>query len=212
MGRKEELLFTNIEKMGNHIAEAGLIFEALVKNLGQAELHANRMHETEHAADKVLKYIFEKVLPAMSQLPFGLEHTEVSCIVRSGDSIIDNLWQASNKIGRVYKLPNKDPELEEAAQLLMEATGGIRDLFTNFKHFDRQRNMPQIRESLHRIESRADELKDAVEARWYAQACKEAEYVPQFVAWKDVYGSLEIATDICKHIIDLLCDFHQKYT
>ena len=211
MGKKEEL-FVSIEKMGSRIAEAGLVFEALVQNLEQAKLHADRMHEIEHAADSVLKYIFEKVLPAMSQLPFGLEHNEVSIIIRGGDSIIDALWQASNKIGRIYQLADKDPELEEAAQLLVEATKGIRDLFTNFKRFDRQRNMPQVRESLHRIESRADELKDAVVARRYAQAHKDPRCVLLFIAWKEVYDSLEIATDICEDIIDLFCDFHQKYS
>jgi len=211
MGKTEEL-FNRIEKMGYHIAGAGVVFAALVRDLKRAKVHANQLHDIEHAADNVVKDILTSILPKMSQLPFGLEHGEVNNIIRSGDSIIDALWQASNKIGLVYQLKDKDLELEEIAQLLVEATKDIQDIFTNFKHFDRQRNLPQLRESLHRIESRADELKDAVIGRRYMQACQNPTYIPLFIAWKEVYDSLETATDICEDIIDLFCDFHQKYS
>ena len=211
MGKKEEL-FARIEEMGNHIAEAGVVFATLVQDLEQAKIHANRMHDIEHAADNVVKDIFTSILPKMSQLPFGLEHNEVTTIIRSGDSIVDALWQASNKIGLIYQLKDKDPELEEVAQLLVEATKDIQDLFTNFKRFDRQQNLQKVRQSIHGIESRADELKDAVIRGRYMQAGQNPTYIPLFIAWKEVYDSLETATDICEDIIDLFCDFHQKYS
>ncbi|MFY9457480.1 MAG: DUF47 family protein [Candidatus Spechtbacterales bacterium] len=213
MGKEKEL-FADLESLGNHIAEAGRVFHALVENIEQGATHAEHLHVVEHESDKIVRDIFTLVLPKVSELPFGLDHMEMTILVRRGDSVVDSLWQAANKIGLVYQLEDKDPELDEAAQLLLRATQHIQGLFVNFKRFDRQRNLQQVRHVLHEIESRADELRDAVVKRRFAQARQDQseEHTLLFGAWKEVYDEMEHATDICEDIIDVLGDLHRKYS
>lgn len=210
-GKQEKLLFQHFAQMGSLIKDAGSTFRKLTEDLSNARVYANQLHEIEHRGDTVAERIAE-VLEHSSFLP--LDHDDIEDLRKLGDDTIDAAWHASNFVGRVYKFTDPseaDPELREIGAIIADLYEETGNLFENLKTLKRVKNLIQIVKRFHDKENLTDALRDAVSERRFAAARADSSQSALWAAWEKVYDELEMASDVCVDITDILKTFQRKY-
>lgn len=204
----EKQLFEHFHRLGEHIEQAGTEFMMLTKDFANAKTHAETLRGIEHEADGIAKALFD-FLDDNTFLVF--DHEDIKKLIEHGDSVVDLLWGAANRIAKVYELTDPDPELLEMSKIIASMTQTTKELLAALKNIKREKKLKEIITRFHYEENRADELRDIIAKRRYQAAREDSRLEPLRNAWGEVVQHLEHATDKCVDIIDVLSTFNNKY-
>ena len=180
------------ELAGAIVSAAETLQEALEKRTDTAEAW-QRIRELEHKGDAVARDIFDRLASPRTETP---QAEALRTLTGHLDDVLDGIEAAAARLV-VYRVRRIPPGARQLGAVVVESANeldlAIRALRRGEEVFPHAR-------TLHRLENRADDLlRDAIKALFATR-----HDVREIVKWKDIYEMLEVSTDRCEDIANVL--------
>jgi uncharacterized protein Yka (UPF0111/DUF47 family) len=185
--------FDLLEEMAQTILEAA---EALVATLdGRASAGAawQVIRDLEHKGDAIARDLFDAASP--SGLP-AVERESLQKLTGFLDDVLDAIEAAAARLA-IHRIRRAIPSAREMGQIVLQSAGEIR---LALREARRGREVFSHTRALHRLENRGDDvLRDALEALFSGRRSAR-----DIIKWKDICEMLEVGTDRCEDIANVL--------
>ncbi|MSP62572.1 MAG: DUF47 domain-containing protein [Myxococcales bacterium] len=157
---------------------------------------ARRIKEIEHEADTITHHCIEALRKTFIT---PLERDDIYRLITRMDDIMDFVEAAAERIA-LYKLKEMTPEVKDLADVLVRATEEVEKAVRGLREL---KNTDQVRKTcrdINRLENEADSiLRNAV-----ARLFDEEQDTKLIIKWKEIYESLESATDRCEDVANII--------
>jgi predicted phosphate transport protein (TIGR00153 family) len=192
----EEKFLPQFSRAAEILVEAARALDALAGDFHDLEIKVQRIKHLEHEGDEVTHQTFA-ALGRTWITPIDRE--DIHTLASSLDDVLDDIDAASARLV-MFRIEAPTPEMKSATELILQSALAIQravQLLGDMK------NSPRIMEScieVKRLESEADALN-----RIALQRLFEGEKDPiRLLKWKEIYETLEMATDRCEDVANVL--------
>jgi predicted phosphate transport protein (TIGR00153 family) len=191
---REEKFFELLEEQGVHIVEASRLLNDLVRADATAMAGvAGEIKRIEHAADKVTHQLFTRLNQTFVT---PLDPEDLHSLGSALDDVVDYIEDAAFRLSayRVHPVPKGVPELTEIIHQcclrLQSAVGKLKN----------GRAMQDDCIEINRLENVADELVRKLVTALFNDVTDAI----ALLKYKEIYEVLELATDLCEDVADVL--------
>lgn len=208
MGLKEWLIpqdkafFILLGRQSNNIFTAAKLLFDLVQKYEPKKLARQRkiLKNLEHEGDDIVHQIYERLCQTFIT-PF--DHEDIAKLASNYDDVIDHIYAVVNRL-YLYDIAKPTRELKKFAKLILEQVKRINKAMKVLKKVDKKIIENSCIE-VHRLENTADQLlNQSVASLFLSDDLKE------IIKFKEIYGLLEIATDKCEDVSDVLRNILMK--
>jgi predicted phosphate transport protein (TIGR00153 family) len=193
---RETSFFDFFERHAALTVEGCQEFLSLVTTGANIEPKTRRIKEIEHETDVITHQCVEALHKTFIT---PIERDDIHRLITKMDDVMDWVEAASDRI-QLYGIRDMTPELKDLADTLVraaeevrQAVGGLRDM----------RNAEKILKKcvdINRLENEADTILRGAVARLF----REEKDPIEIIKWKEIYESLENATDRCEDVANIL--------
>ncbi len=155
-----------------------------------------RIEELEHECDNVTHKVYDE-LNKTFVTPFDRE--DIHMLASELDDIMDFMDESSKRC-LLYKLKDIPGPMVELIDILHKSVGEISRGVTLLRHSNKFTELRQALLKVHEYENKADTVYEQTLAKMFDEE-KDAILV---IKLKDIYGSLERATDKCEAVANVL--------
>ncbi|MDH3823973.1 MAG: DUF47 family protein, partial [Nitrosopumilus sp.] len=135
-----------------------------------------------------------------------LDREDMQRIASKIDDVIDFMDGIASRV-HSYKITTPPPYCEEMAQELVKATKEVEYMISNLQHIKNTKDMIDHCRNTSDIEHAVDVLyRDAIRELF------ETDDAIQIIKLKDIYETMETASDRCVDVADVIEDIVLKYT
>lgn len=163
---------------------------------GQREDIYRRIEELEHECDNVTHKVYDE-LNKTFVTPFDRE--DIHMLASELDDIMDFMDESSKRC-LLYKLKEMPAPMIELIQILHKSVGEISRGVALLRHTNKFSELRMTLRKVHEYENQADTVYEQTLAKMFDEE-KDAILV---IKLKDIYGSLERATDKCEAVANVL--------
>jgi predicted phosphate transport protein (TIGR00153 family) len=191
---REEKFFELLEEQGVHIVEASrLLNDGVRSDAATMAGVAGEIKRIEHAADKVTHQLFTRLNQTFVT---PLDPEDLHSLGSALDDVVDYIEDAAFRLSayRVHPVPKGVPELTEIIHQcclrLQSAVGKLKN----------GRAMQDDCIEINRLENVADELVRKLVTSLFNDVTDAI----ALLKYKEIYEVLELATDLCEDVADVL--------
>jgi|SRR5579871_182453 len=171
-------------------------FLSLVSTGANIVAKARRIKEIEHEADTVTHRCVEALHKTFIT---PIERDDIHRLITRMDDVMDYVEAAAERIS-LYKLREMTPECRDLADVLVRAAKGVERAVRGLRDLRDTDTIRQLCIDINRLENEADSiLRNAV-----ARLFDEEQDVKTLIKWKEIYESLENATDRCEDVANII--------
>ena len=189
--------FNLLEQQAALVTEAGHLLVDLTKDFTSVKQKRHAIELLEHKGDDLTHAIFERLNRSVNP---PLTVTEISALTSSLDEVLDYIDGSAEKM-LYYGIESPDVNIIELAKVIHLSAVEIEGAVKGIRSI---RDPNYIRErciEINRLENLADDiLADAITSLFRTNDPMNV------IKLKDIYESLEIATDECEDVADVLSD------
>ncbi|MBI4097428.1 MAG: DUF47 family protein [Candidatus Levybacteria bacterium] len=190
------------EAAANNIKAARLLLK-LCKNPKLAGTITEDIHKLEHKGDNISHSIYDELRKIF--VP-PLDREDIISLTRSLDDVIDLIYTSASRID-VYNIKKVDKIINEFAQIIYESTVLTEKAFSLFRSRKGFSRVNSICIEINKKENEADILlKEGLRKLF-----KNGGSSKKIIATKDIYETLELATDALEDIAHELSGLTTKY-
>ncbi len=198
---EKELLtiLDNLAKKAVETSEAVVVLFSDLSNTEQAE----KIHKLETEADVLTRDIFTELNKTFIT---PLDREDMQRIASKIDDVIDFMDGIAARVSS-YKITTTPPYCEQMAKELAKATKEVEYMVSKLKHIKNPKDMIRHCRNTGDIEHVVDDL--------YREAISElfeTDDAIQIIKLKDIYETMETASDRCVDVADVIEDIVLKYT
>lgn len=189
-------LFT--QAAGNTVAAARLLLD-LLEDYTDVERKAEALKALEDKGDDLTHTIIDRLNRTFIT---PLDREDIFALAKQMDDVLD--WiEASSARMVVYKITHSSPEAQELGRIILAECQAIAEAVRDLRHLDRIGG--PVRE-INRLENLADHLQRDAIAKLFV---KDSDPI-EVIKWKEIYETLEEATDQGEHVAHVLEGIHTK--
>ena len=190
---RDEKFFDLFETSALNIREAATALKEMVESNGDYEAGWKRVEEYEHTGDRITHGLIKKLNQTFIT---PLDREDIHQLASDLDDVVDLIEAAATRIA-LYKIKQCTIETKRLAELIHQMTEEIVLAVQKLKNL--QGILPHCVE-INRLENVADRVaRDAIAALFVGG------HDPiEIIKWKEVYETLETATDRCEDVADVL--------
>jgi len=198
---EKELLkiLDDLAKKAIETSEAVVVLFDDLTNVEQAK----KIHELETEADVLTRDIFSELNKTFIT---PLDREDMQRIASKIDDVIDFMDGIAARVYS-YKITTPPPYAMDMAKELVKATKEVQYMISKLQHIKNSKDMIQHCRNTGDIEHTVDDL--------YREAIKElfeSEDAIKIIKLKDIYETMETASDRCVDVADVIEDIVLKYT
>jgi len=191
---RDQVFFVLFEKASQNILEGAEVLKELLDNFHDIRERAREIEEIEHKGDTLTHEIVKKL---NTTFVTPIDREDILALASSLDDIIDLIHAAATRI-ILYKITEPTPQAKELGFLILKS---VRELQRGVSHMGKK--MDGVYEhcvEVNSLENEADRVcRDAIAHLF------EYEKDPiAILKWKEVYETLETATDRCEDAANVL--------
>jgi len=196
---REETFFDLFNQAAENVLAAARLLKGLLDDYRDVERRAEAIKALEDKGDEITHEIINR-LNRTFVVPIDRE--DIFALAKQLDDLLD--WiEASSARMSVYKVPYSSPEARELAHIIVSECEAVVEAVKNLRRLERIDG--PVRE-INRLENLADHVhRDAI-AKLFASNGNPIDVIK----WKEVYETLEEATDQGEHVAHLLQGIHAK--
>ncbi len=196
---REETFFDLFNQAAENVLAAARLLKGLLDDYRDVERRAEAIKALEDKGDEITHEIIDR-LNRTFVVPIDRE--DIFALAKQLDDLLD--WiEASSARMSVYKVPYSSPEARELAHIIVSECEAVVEAVKNLRRLERIDG--PVRE-INRLENLADHVhRDAI-AKLFASNGNPIDVIK----WKEVYETLEEATDQGEHVAHLLQGIHAK--
>ena len=198
---EKEILVTldNLAKKAVEISEALVVMLSDLKN---AECH-KEIHTLETQADSLVRDIFSELNRTFIT---PLDREDMQRVASKIDDIIDHIDGISARL-HSYKITTTPPYSLVIANELVKATKEVELMTSKLRNIKNPSSMIEHCRNTRAIEHKVDDLYSLAMTKLF-----EGNDAIEIIKLKDIYESLETASDRCVDVADVVEDIVLKYT
>lgn len=190
---KEEKFFDMFEEATQNIHEGSRLLLEMMENYTDVEERVKKIQAAEHHGDTITHNIIRKLNQTFIT---PIDREDIYSLSGSLDDVLDFIEAVADRMV-VFKIKQPTPEaiklsriIFESAQELVKAVSELRSMKQIFGHCV----------EVNRLENEADRItRDAI-----ARLFEEVRDPIEVIKWKEIYENLEIATDRCEDVANIL--------
>lgn len=157
---------------------------------------AKRIKELEHEADTITHECVEALHKTFIT---PLDRDQIHMLISHMDDIVDYVEMVSD-LCVLYNVERIAPDAKELADVLLEATLHIEGAVKGLRDMKNAGAISERCIEVNRLENRGDELLRGAVARLF----REERDPIAIIKWKEIFESLEIATDRCEDVANII--------
>jgi len=188
-----------LAKKGVEVSEAVVV---MLTDLNSAE-HNKIIHSLETEADALVREIFSELNRTFIT---PLDREDMQRVASKIDDTIDHMDGIASRLYS-YKITTTPPYALEIANELVSATKEVEQMTSKLRNIKNPSSMIEHCRRTSEIEHKVDDLYKSAMTKLF-----ESNDAIQIIKLKDIYESLETASDRCVDVADVVEDIVLKYT
>jgi predicted phosphate transport protein (TIGR00153 family) len=191
---REVRFFDLFEQQSQHIIRAAGLLHELVHSFADARAKAHAIREVEHQGDQVTHEIVRKLNTTFIT---PIDREDIHALATRLDDVLDYIEAAAERLV-VYRIKEPTSACRAMADVIVGTVGamdrGIRCLRTMAPGFH------EHAVEVNRLENNADNLlRDSLAALF-----EESGDPIEVIKWKEIYETMEIVTDRCEDVVNVI--------
>jgi len=193
---KETSFFDFFDRHAALSEEGAKEFRKLVEVGSSVVSCAKRIKEIEHEADTVTHRCVEALHRTFIT---PIERDDIYRLISRMDDVLDYVEAAAERIS-LYEITVMTPEVRELAQVLCKATEKVAVALKGLRDMKNAEPISQACVDVNRLENEGDAILRIAVARLF----REETNAIMVIKWKEIYESLESATDRCEDVANIV--------
>jgi uncharacterized protein len=193
---RDTSFFDFFEKHAALTVEGAKEFLALASQAQDFDSKCRRIKEIEHETDVITHQCVEALHKTFIT---PIERDDIHRLMSRMDDVMDLLDAAAERIV-MYELKVMTPEIKEFASILVRATEHVAQAVKGLRNLKASEEIIKSCIHINRLENDADALFRKV----MAQLLNHEKDAILVIKWKEVYETLEFATDRCEDVANMV--------
>lgn len=191
---REEKFFEFFDKAANNILEGAKVLVQMTDERGaDFQERWKRLEELEHVGDKLTHQIIRKLNRTFIT---PIDREDIHSLAVALDDVMD-LIEASAARMSLYKIKQPTEEAGKLAQVILKSAEEIVKAVSNL---DRMDDVMEHCIEINRLENMADEIsREAI-----ADLFDKGHDPMDVIKWKEIYETMEMATDGCEDVANIV--------
>jgi predicted phosphate transport protein (TIGR00153 family) len=190
---KEETFFDLFTQAAENILIAAQRLVELLDDYHDVERKAEAIKSLEDAGDEITHTIIDRLNRTFVT---PLDREDIFALAKQLDDVLDWIEASSARLA-VYKIPHTTPEARELGRIILAVCQALVEAVGELRHLDRL-DAPVL--DINRLENLADHLQRDAIAGLFTSGADPIDVIK----WKEIYETLEEATDQGEHVAHVL--------
>ncbi len=192
---REVRFFDYFEQQATHIIQAAALLHDLVHNFSEARARMHAIKEIEHQGDVVTHEIVKKLNTTFIT---PLDREDIHDLATRLDDVLDWIEAASERLV-VYRIKEPTPACRVMADIIVKTVAATDRTIRCLRTMDAAAFHEHAVE-VNRLENSADNLlRDSLAALF-----EEQPDPIEVIKWKEIYETMEIVTDRCEDVANVI--------
>jgi predicted phosphate transport protein (TIGR00153 family) len=188
--------FAHFEHQGKKTVEGCRAFLEMIEQPGNMEARAERVKRIEHECDDITHAVVEALHKTFIT---PIDRNDIYTLITRMDDIMDFVEAAADRLA-LYELPTMTKEVGELARCLVESAEHVLGAVSSIRDLGKPNGILQHCIEINRLENVADNLLRSALARLF----REEKDPIAVIKWKEIYETLESATDRCEDVANII--------
>lgn len=191
---KEVRFYDYFEQQSSHVLKASALLHELVHNFPDARAKMHAIKEVEHQGDAVTHEIVRRLNTTFIT---PIDREDIHALATRLDDVLDYIEASAERLV-VYRIKEPTSACRAMAEVIVRTAASMDRAIKCLRHMD-----PGFHEhavEVNRLENSADNLlRDSLAALF------ETEGDPiEVIKWKEIYETMEIVTDRCEDVANVI--------
>ena len=188
--------FAHFEHQGKKTVEGCRAFLEMVEQPGNMETRAERVKQIEHECDEITHAVVENLHKTFIT---PIDRNDIYTLITKMDDIMDFVEAAADRLA-LYALPTMTKEVADLARCLVQSAEHVLGAVSSIRDLGKPNGILQHCIEINRLENVADGLLRSALARLF----REENDPIAVIKWKEIYETLESATDRCEDVANII--------
>jgi len=193
---KEKSFFDFFESHARLTVEGTKELCEMLENGANIETRARRIADIEHETDVITHRCVEALHKTFIT---PIDRDSIHRLITRMDDIMDFVEAAAERIA-LYELATMTQDVRELAAVLHRAAIKVQEACTSLRNMKNPQRILQLSIEINRLENEGD----AILRRAVARLFKEEKDPILVIKWKEIYENLEMATDRCEDVANII--------
>ena len=188
--------FAYFEQQGKKTVEGCRAFLDMVDNPTDLESRAERVKQIEHECDEITHAVVEGLHKTFIT---PIDRNDIYTLITKMDDIMDFVEAAADRLA-LYEIPTMTKEVAELARCLVDSAEHVLSAVSGIRDLGKPNGILQHCIEINRLENVADGILRGALARLF----REQKDPIAVIKWKEIYETLESATDRCEDVANII--------
>jgi predicted phosphate transport protein (TIGR00153 family) len=188
--------FAHFEHQGKKTVEGCRAFLDMVEQPGNLEARAERVKQIEHECDEITHAVVEALHKTFIT---PIDRNDIYTLITKMDDIMDFVEAAADRLA-LYQIPTMTKEVADLARCLVESAEHVLSAVSGIRDLGKPNGILQHCIEINRLENVADGILRGALARLF----REEKDPIAVIKWKEIYETLESATDRCEDVANII--------
>jgi uncharacterized protein len=197
----DKAFFDLLEQESANVVEGAHGLQEMVDAFDNLEERKTTLKNVEHKGDDIVHTIYERVNETFIT---PIDQDDITKLASLYDDVLDYMYAVANCI-KLYELKEPTSPMKELARLVRQSVDAIHAAFLAMRHEDRA----EIDKRCIEVDSYENEA-DVVMNDAIASLFKGSDVI-SIIKLKEIYEQLEMVTDKCEDVSQVLRDIVRRY-
>jgi len=188
--------FAHFEHQGQKTVEGCRAFLEMVEHPTDLESRAERVKQIEHECDEITHAVVEGLHKTFIT---PIDRSDIYALITKMDDIMDFVEAAADRVA-LYEIPVMTKEVGDLARCLVSSAEHVLGAVSSIRDLGKPNGILQHCIEINRLENVADTILRSALARLF----KEEKDPIAVIKWKEIYETLESATDRCEDVANII--------
>ena len=207
MGLKEWLLpperefFDLLDRQAGFVLEGAHALRDLLKDFRDVPAKRRAIKDIEHKGDETVHTIYEALNKTFIT---PIDREDITALATDLDNVLDQVDAAANRLA-LFEITEPSPAMLDLAEVIVEAAAALQKAVGMIRDMKYAEDVELICVEVNRLENVADDLLNISVATLFHDLD-----VVRILKHKEILERLEIATDYCEDVANVLSDIVAK--
>jgi hypothetical protein len=188
--------FAHFEHQGKKTVEGCRAFLEMVEQPTDLEARAERVKQIEHECDEITHAVVEGLHKTFIT---PIDRNDIYRLITKMDDIMDFVEAAADRVA-LYEIGKMTKEVGDLARCLVQSAEHVLGAVSSIRDLGKPNGILQHCIEINRLENVADGILRSALARLF----REEKDPIAVIKWKEIYETLESATDRCEDVANII--------
>lgn len=195
------------EQAAQNVVQGARELNDLLEHFDAMEIRVERIREIEHVGDELTHQLMAQLYRAFVT---PIDHQDIAALAERLDDVLDLVDDAAVNF-RTYQISAPTERAKQFGQIILEASILMSKAVHMLRDPQKRREIPEVARQINQLENDADVIYRLARAELFSGAAASPESVLDILKWREIYESLETATDRCEDVANVLEGIVLKY-